>query len=357
MKNKFQYTLLFSFLYFFITLPFVHSQNLMDENFNYPLGDSLGAHGWVTYSGGASNVLSVTSPGLVYPGYPLSNIGLSTTLKTSGQDAYKYLSSVVDSTGANGTSVYLSFMANVTSAQTGDIFIGFFPQDSIASISGRVLARFRNGNLNFGITKVAATDTNVAGIWTTGSYSLGTTYLIILKYTFISGLNNDQLSLFVGSAGLPPTEPTPTIGPVTFPSLDPSSLSRVALRQGSPTAAPLLILDGIRVARTWAKISSVSVNTISSVAQGFSLSQNYPNPFNPETKIEFSIPADGFVKLTVYNSIGKEVKNLVNESLRSGTYSSNFNGNDLNSGVYFYRIDYTGHSENYSETKKLILIK
>ncbi len=355
MKNKISLLLILSLL---ILTSLVNAQILLNENFDYPLGDSIGAHGWTTFNGGSTNVLTVTSPGLTFTGYPLSNIGLSTTLNAFGQDAYKNLSIPVDSTNANGTSLYLSFMANVTSAQNGDFFIGFMPLDSVFIFSGRVNARFRNGNLNFGITKGApASDTNVAGIWTTGNYSLGTTYLIILKYTFVSGARNNLLSLFVLTSGLPSSEPSPTVGPLTFPSADPANLGRVAIRQGGSTIAPVLILDGIRVARTWTKINSVSVENISSTTQDFFLTQNYPNPFNPETKIEFSIPGRGFVNLTVFNSLGEEVRSLVNENLNSGSYRINFNGSDLNSGVYFYRISYSNEDQKFSETKKIILVK
>lgn len=86
----------------------------------------------------------------------------------------------------------------------------------------------------------------------------------------------------------------------------------------------------------------------------FSLSQNYPNPFNPVTRINYDIPLDGKVNLSVYSLDGKEVSNLVNnESKPAGSYSIIFNAVNLPSGVYFYRL-VTG---NFVSTKKLILLK
>ena len=90
----------------------------------------------------------------------------------------------------------------------------------------------------------------------------------------------------------------------------------------------------------------------------YSLSQNYPNPFNPVTKIKFSVPLvngeiNRMVQLKIYDIMGREVQTLVNESLQPGTYEVTFNGLNLNSGVYFYRIT----SENFSETKSMLLIK
>jgi hypothetical protein len=85
----------------------------------------------------------------------------------------------------------------------------------------------------------------------------------------------------------------------------------------------------------------------------YALEQNFPNPFNPSTKINYSIPTEGFVTLDVYNSIGQKVANLVSESKTAGTYTVNFDASDLTSGIYFYKIS----SGNFTETKKMILLK
>ena len=85
----------------------------------------------------------------------------------------------------------------------------------------------------------------------------------------------------------------------------------------------------------------------------FNLSQNYPNPFNPTTKIEYSIPQTSFVTLKVYDVLGKEVAALVNEEKSVGNYNLEFYGNQLPSGIYFYKIQ----AGSYSSVKKMILIK
>ncbi|MDQ3022598.1 MAG: hypothetical protein M3R36_18845 [Bacteroidota bacterium] len=242
------------FLFFCIVLfsSQVFAQANLDENFNYPAGDSIGAHGWVYFSGVANTIL-VTSPGLTYAGYPLSGIGNATTLNTNGNDNYKSLSSTADSNTTN--SIYASFMVRVDSATAqGDYFLAFLPNNSTTFFEGRVQARLRSGNLNFGITKAnSSSDTNVAGIWTTSNYSLGVTYLLVLKYTFVLGNSrtNDQVSLFVLSSGVPATEPTPTLGPNTYPSFDAENIGRIALRQGGAARAPIVVVDGIRVATSW----------------------------------------------------------------------------------------------------------
>ncbi|MCB0726023.1 MAG: T9SS type A sorting domain-containing protein [Ignavibacteriae bacterium] len=102
----------------------------------------------------------------------------------------------------------------------------------------------------------------------------------------------------------------------------------------------------------------IGINQLSTVVPDkFSLSQNYPNPFNPSTKIQFDVKnitnGSSNVKLVVYNMTGKEVSTLVNEKLSSGSYEVDFNGSNLSSGVYYYRLSVDG----FTETKKMSLIK
>lgn len=89
------------------------------------------------------------------------------------------------------------------------------------------------------------------------------------------------------------------------------------------------------------------------IPKEYSLSQNYPNPFNPETKIEFTIPVSGYVKLTVYNVLGKEIAVPVEQVLQAGRYKTDWNASGLSGGVYFYHFT----SGEYSNTKKMMLIK
>ncbi|GIK59816.1 MAG: T9SS type A sorting domain-containing protein [Ignavibacteriota bacterium] len=85
----------------------------------------------------------------------------------------------------------------------------------------------------------------------------------------------------------------------------------------------------------------------------YTLSQNYPNPFNPTTAIEYYTAKSSQVKLVVYDMIGQIVQTLVNGEKASGSYEVVFNGNNLTSGVYFYRLEIA----NFAETKKMMLLK
>ena len=87
--------------------------------------------------------------------------------------------------------------------------------------------------------------------------------------------------------------------------------------------------------------------------ENFSLSQNYPNPFNPVTNIKFSIPTNGNVKLVVFDVLGREVTTLVNEVKNAGNYVVDFDASNLSSGVYFYTLE----SGNFTQTKKMLLVK
>lgn len=85
----------------------------------------------------------------------------------------------------------------------------------------------------------------------------------------------------------------------------------------------------------------------------FELKQNYPNPFNPVTQIEYSLLKATNVNITVFDITGKLVKTMVNEYQNYGTYRIDFDGSDLSSGIYIYKIN----TEEFSDTKKMILIK
>ena len=94
-------------------------------------------------------------------------------------------------------------------------------------------------------------------------------------------------------------------------------------------------------------------NLNTSIPDDYTLYQNYPNPFNPTTVIKFGIPKNSFVKLIVFDILGREVAKLVNEKLNAGHYEYTFDGTGLTSGVYFYRIK----AGEFVETKKMLLLK
>lgn len=97
----------------------------------------------------------------------------------------------------------------------------------------------------------------------------------------------------------------------------------------------------------------VSINEESFTVDKFELFQNYPNPFNPSTIISYTIPEKGFVILKLYDVLGREIAELINQEQTVGNFSINFDASELTSGIYFYRLQ-TG---SFLATKKMILMK
>jgi hypothetical protein len=85
----------------------------------------------------------------------------------------------------------------------------------------------------------------------------------------------------------------------------------------------------------------------------FELSQNYPNPFNPTTTISYNLPEAGNVTLIIYNLLGQEIKTLVNEYKEAGVYTINFDASQLDSGLYFYKLQVG----SFTQTRKMTLVK
>ncbi len=138
----------------------------------------------------------------------------------------------------------------------------------------------------------------------------------------------------------------------TYQTVNGSSLSslQVALEPyGSVVYTISLTRDTVSVP----PIVSVRDNGKSEIPKKYELYQNYPNPFNPETMIKFDLPHAGFVKLVVYDALGREVKTLVNGELPAGEYIVKFYADGLPSGVYFYKLEVNG----FNQVKKMILLR
>jgi hypothetical protein len=120
-----------------------------------------------------------------------------------------------------------------------------------------------------------------------------------------------------------------------------------------PEGSPPLLLTGMIINGVkYGNIVVVDELNKSNLSE-YMLANNYPNPFNPSTLIKFYLPEATFVKFTVFDVLGNEVRVLINEEKESGFHEILFDGSNLPSGVYFYNLQ----TSKYSEMKKMILIK
>lgn len=110
-------------------------------------------------------------------------------------------------------------------------------------------------------------------------------------------------------------------------------------------------VDNIKIQNYQDVLTGVGNN--GNVPDRFLLEQNYPNPFNPVTKIKYQLPKAGFVKLTVFDALGKIVRVLVNENKPAGVYEDSFDALNMATGVYFYKLE----SAEFTDIKKMILVK
>lgn len=104
--------------------------------------------------------------------------------------------------------------------------------------------------------------------------------------------------------------------------------------------------------------TGVRENNPGMVPTGYDLAQNYPNPFNPSTDIQFSLPRNTAVHLSIYNMLGQEVKTLIDQPMDAGNYTVDWNGTDdegqaVASGIYFYRLT----AGDFTRSKKMALVK
>ena len=136
----------------------------------------------------------------------------------------------------------------------------------------------------------------------------------------------------------------------------PSNVPCQDLTFHAPSRTLIVWTHGRGAYKTIVPLSGIQ-NINSGVAESFELMQNYPNPFNPETNLEFGISELGYVSLKIYDVLGNEIETLVNENKPAGRYSVQWNGSDFASGVYFYKLSVTGGAGEFSEVKKMMLLK
>jgi hypothetical protein len=226
----------------------IHAQTYLMDNFNYST-DTLTQNGWIQIGTSAVNPITKSTPALSFTGYVASGIGAAVNMTNNGQDIYK---NITLAGGLNTGQVFVSFLANISAAQTaGDYFLALLPSTSTSTFHGRLFARLSSP----GYYRVAMNRWTETPAYSADSFALNQTNLFVIRYAFNTTSSNtdDSVYLYVLNSGVPSTMPaTPTafcsnaISNMTGPSI-----ARVALRQGSATNAPTLKIGGLRLATNW----------------------------------------------------------------------------------------------------------
>ncbi len=154
--------------------------------------------------------------------------------------------------------------------------------------------------------------------------------------------------------------PTGSVYPPTQPLSENLAYSNTSLQSAGTDGFALGDLNWYpsQHAKWLQQLTDVKKDSYSQMPREFSLSDAYPNPFNPSTNINFDIAKTENIKLVIYNTLGQKIKTLVDRELIAGSYTSTWNGRDdfgnqVSSGIYFYRLE----SESFITTKKMILMK
>lgn len=302
----------------------VNAQVILTENFDYPSGDSIKAHGWAQTSAW-TNPVSVASPGLTYAGYS-ANAGNCVAMANTGQDVNKQFASSYTS-----GSVYASFLINVSAAQAvGDYFFHFAEAASTSVFKGKVIIKkdATTDKFAFGISKgtnITQTAPNTP-VLSSYSYDYNTTYLVVVKYTINAGADNDVAALFVNPV-LGASEPTATITSVDQLSTqaDPANIGAICLRQGSSANAATLKIDGIIIGQTWNDVTVTGIFNTASKSNAYV----FPNPVKNVLTVK-----------NAQNVNRVEISNIIGEKLISESFNSN-NSIDVSSlfnGIYFVTL-------------------
>ncbi len=243
-----------SFCFAFVTAQVTY----VSDHFDHPAGDTLTNHGWYEHSGNGANPILVSATGLNWLGYIGSSVGGSAAVTNTGQDINKPFIENIDS-----NAVYASFLINVP-APFGPEGAGFFfhygfytnnltPDAAFSNVATGFRARtfVLEGNDPSTQFKLGLSFNTNAASGLSSDLEIGVTYLVVVKYEFIDGPDNDEVSLYVFAQGDDISEEPamPAIGPLTGTAADAAALQTIALRQYNPDQN--ILVDGIFVKNTW----------------------------------------------------------------------------------------------------------
>jgi hypothetical protein len=293
-------------------------QTLLNENFNYASGTTLTTNGWTAHSSSGVNPVTISSQGLVFEGYPSSDIGLAAMLLNTGEDVNKAFT-----TATSGT-LFCAFLVKANSCEN-NYFLHLAGSPVGNNYKGRIFTNSTGTTFNFGLSKGSETP-----VYTTGlQYSIGSVYLLVLKYLINEGSSNDEVSLYIITGSVPSSEPSiPEIGPLTDPGQsDLTNVSSVALRQYSATQN--ILVDGIRVATSWENVIGFTTGNEDLLDKNIPVI--YPVPVSAELFINDVSYA---YKIEIFDFSGR----LIVSEITGGKTIVRIPVNNLPGGLYLLRI-------------------
>ncbi len=313
----------------------VQSQSLLfNEQFNYPVGDSINAHGWTCHNGNTFPI-SIVSGSLSYTGYPAST-GNMLFLNTSGEDDNHSFTIQTP-----GKSIYAACLINVATATTGGDYFMHLKGSTTSTYTGRIYIKKDTIQNKYRIGLLKGS-TVASIVYTNTLYDFATTNLLVLKYTLISGVANDNVALFVNPAISGEGVPTLVATDVSSTDLDTNSQA-IALRQGGSTTSPTLNVDEIRVANDWNDAIGLPVGIAEAKASKFNV---YPNPTKGKFTLAFDKATDVDIKLFTVDGIM-----ILNKTTTKIT--SEIDISSYGKGMYFITI--TDKNTLKTTTEKLII--
>jgi len=341
-----------------------YSQPLLVENFDYSAGTLLTSVGWTAHSGAGTQPVDVVVPGLSFTGYPLSGIGGAANLDNTGEDVNKTFAAQTSGT------VYAAFMVKVD-ASTEGYFMHLGGDPMGTTFRGKLFTIGTASPVNFGLSVGSNTATPVTG----GSYTYGTSYLLVLKYEIVDGATNNIASLFVISGDVPLTEPAaPSVGPLTDATQSDIVPASIGLRQY--TAGQRVIVDGIRIGKTWEEAVTAAFSTVDNTPPVFS--SGFPavaniNATQADLQVSMDEPGkayyvvvpDGSTPPTVaevvagtnYGTVTLVTKGIIDVTAGGSSYSATLTGltDKTNYDIYVVAEDDETTPNRQTETTKVDL--
>lgn len=321
-------------------IPAASAQLLFQENFPYPAGTDLTASGnWAAHSSAASNPVKVVASNLTFPGYP--STGGNAAYLTGGSGGREDVNRAF--AGVSSGSVYAAALIRVDSAGTDGEYVMHFGPDPVGTtFRGRVFVRDQGTGFQFGISKASSAVANV--VWDPTTYSFGTTYLVVLKYTIVSGDTNDTTVLYVFKPGdtfaTEPATPNASASDTIGSDIVPATISLRQGGSGSPAQPSGLTIDGIRVTRSFASIATG--NEVPSTFVGAHLDVVGTQP-GGILRVRLTPDVPGAVRLDAYDLLGRRVATLLNDALGAGE-AREVTLSGFTAGVYVLRATGPGIS-------------